>query len=185
MVDPVKPHVEPMWGKGATTSTPIVSPLAATATNEIKSVADLVAWTDKVAAAAPAPACAPVAAPATIQDALAGGAVPGTMLIAPLAPATGAIDQKAESLAIVTVKNFFDTPTWKAMRTVLQAAGGAVVLVLGGTFLTTWGAGKSIFDAGAVNWHAVEVACEVAGGGVIVTAVMGWAKIHDNNPTSK
>ena len=55
MVDPVKPHVEPMWGKGATTSTPVVPSVASTATNEIKTVADLVAWTDKVAAAPPVP----------------------------------------------------------------------------------------------------------------------------------
>jgi hypothetical protein len=107
------------------------------------------------------------------------------MLAAPLAPAAGPISAPAESLVVVTVKNFFDTPTWKAMRTVLQAAGAAVILVLGATFLTTWGAGKSILEVGAVNWRAVEVACEVAGGGVIVTAVMGWAKIHDNNPAKQ
>ena len=126
-----------------------------------------------------------VAQPATIQDAKAAGAVTGTMLAAPLAPAAGPINAPAESLVVVTVKNFFDTPTWKAMRTVLQAAGGAVILVLGGTFLSTWAAGKSILEAGAVNWRTLEVACEVAGGGVIVTAVMGWAKVHDNNPAKQ
>ena len=151
-----------MWG---TTSTAIGGAVTATAT------------------VPPVPAPALIAAPATIQAALAGGAEPGTMLSAPLAPAKGPIDAKAESLVTVTVKNFFDTPTWKAIRTVLQSALGLVLLSIGGTFMATWSAGKSIFDAGAVNWRAVEIACEISGGGAIVTAVMAWAKKTDNNPS--
>lgn len=120
--------------------------------------------------------------PTTIQEARATGAVPGTMLSAPLVAAKGPIDLPAESLVVVTVKKFWDSPTAKAIKGVLVAAFAAVVLVFGSTCLTTWAAQKSIFDKGAIDWRNTERACEIAGGGVIVAAVMGWARKRDNNP---
>jgi len=119
----------------------------------------------------------------SIQDARKAGAEEGTILAAPLAPATGPIDVKPESLVVVTAKNFFDTSTWTAIKAVLISAFAAIALTLGTTFISTWSSGKSIFDKGAVDWHATEIACEVSGGGIIVTAVMAWAKKHDNNPS--
>lgn len=123
-----------------------------------------------------------VPAPETIQEARAAGAVPGTMLSAPLAAAKGPIDLPAESLVVVTVKKFWDSPTAKAIKGVLITAVAAVSLALGATFLTTWSNGRSIFEKGAVDWRKTEIACEVAGGGVIVAALMGWARKRDNNP---
>ena len=121
--------------------------------------------------------------PTTIQSAKAQGLGVGDIIGAPLAPASGPIQGAPESLVAVTVKNFFDTKTWKAIRTVLQAAAAAIILTLGVTFTNTWAKGQSIFSAGAVDWRATEIACEVSGGGVIVLAVMTWAKKVDNNPS--
>lgn len=120
--------------------------------------------------------------PETIQEARAAGAVTGTVLSAPLAPAKGPIDAPAESLVVVTVKKFTDSLAWKAIKGVLVTAAAAISLALGATFLTTWSNGHSIFEKGAVDWRKTEVACEVAGGGVLVAALMGWARKRDNNP---
>jgi hypothetical protein len=118
----------------------------------------------------------------SIQAARAAGASEGTVLAAPLAPATGPIAGPAESLVVVTVKNFFQTKTWGAIKAVLVTFTAAILIVLCGTFSVVWSHGQSIFAKGAVDWRAVEIACEVSGGGVLVTAVMAWAKKHDNNP---
>lgn len=123
-----------------------------------------------------------VPAPATIQDAIAGGATEGTLLTAPLAPAKGPIDAPAESLVVVTVKKFWDSKTARAIKGVLLAAFAAVVITFGTTCLTTWAGGKSIFDKGAVDWRNTERAAEIAGGGVLVAGVMAWARKIDNNP---
>lgn len=56
----------------------------------------------------------PVPQPATIQDARAAGAMPGTVLGAPLAPPTGPIDAAPESLVVVTVKDWLKSPTVRA-----------------------------------------------------------------------
>lgn len=120
--------------------------------------------------------------PTTIQEALATGAKEGTLLTAPLVPAKGPIDLPAESLVVVTVKKFWDSKTAKAIKGVLLAAFAAVVIVFGSTCLTVWSSGKSIFDAGAVDWRNTERAAEIAGGGVLVAAVMAWARKIDNNP---
>jgi hypothetical protein len=120
--------------------------------------------------------------PATIQEARENGAVEGTVLAAPLAPSKGPIDAPAESLVVVTVKKFWDSKTAKAIKAVLIAAFASVVIVFGSTCLTVWSSGKSIFDAGAIDWRNTERACEIAGGGVIVAGVMAWARKRDNNP---
>lgn len=120
----------------------------------------------------------------TIQDARAAGAVAGTMLNAPLAPAKGPIDGAAESLVVVTVKNFFDTPTWKAIRTVLQATGAALFVAFASAILPVWAAGKSIFTPGAVDWRVVELTCEIATGPVLMSGLMAILKRRDNNPTT-
>lgn len=124
----------------------------------------------------------PPSQPATIQEARAAGAVPGTILAAPLAPSKGPIDAPAESLVVVTVKRFWDSKTAKAIKAVLLAAFASVVIVFGSTCLTVWSAGKSLFDKGAVDWRNTERAAEIAGGGVIVAGIMAWARKIDNNP---
>jgi hypothetical protein len=120
----------------------------------------------------------------TIQEARAAGAVEGTMLAAPLAPSKGPIDAPPESMVVVTVKNFFDTPTWKAIRTVLQATGAALFIAFASAILPVWAAGKSIFDAGAVDWRVVELTCEIAAGPVLMSGLMALLKKKDNNPTT-
>jgi hypothetical protein len=121
--------------------------------------------------------------PSTIQEAKAAGAVEGTLLVAPLAPSKGPIEGPAESMVVVTVKNFFDTPTWKAVRTVFQAAGLVMFLTFGNALLNVWTAGKSVFDKGAVDWRATERVAEIATGPVLVAGLMALMKRKDNNPS--
>src|ERR1035437_1667680 len=121
--------------------------------------------------------------PSTIQEAKAAGAVEGTFLIAPLAPASGPIKGEAESLVTLTVKNFFDTPTWKAVRTVFQAAGLVMFLTFGNALLNVWTSGKSVFDKGAIDWRATERVAEIATGPVLVGGLMMLMKRRDNNPS--
>lgn len=122
------------------------------------------------------------APPMTIQEARADGAVVGTMLSAPLVAAKGPIDLPAESLVVVTVKKFWDSKTAQAIKGVLVACVAAVVIVFGTTCLNVWASQKSLFDKGAVDWRNTERAAEIAGGGVLVAAVLGWARKIDNNP---
>jgi hypothetical protein len=119
----------------------------------------------------------------TIQAAVAAGAVEGTILSAPLAPSTGPINAPAESMVVVTVKNFFETPTWRAIRTALQGAGLVMFLVFGNALLNVWTANKSIFDKGAIDWRATERAAEITSGPVLVLGLMALMKKKDNNPS--
>ena len=118
---------------------------------------------------------------ATIQEAKAAGAVEGSILSAPLAPAHGPIQGEPESLVVVTLKNFFETPTWKAVRTVFQAAGLAVFVTFAASLMNVWSAGKSVFDAGAIDWRATERVAELAAGPVLVAGLMALMKKKDNN----
>lgn len=119
----------------------------------------------------------------SIQEAKASGAVEGTLLVAPLAPSKGPIEGPAESLVVVTVKNFFDTPTWKAVRTVFQGAGFIMLLTFGNALLNVWTSDKSIFDKGAIDWRATERVAEITAGPVLVGGLMMLMKKKDNNPS--
>ena len=120
--------------------------------------------------------------PATIQQARASGAVEGTNLVAPLAPATGPIQGPAESMVVVTVKSFWDSPTIKTARNVIGAALAAVAGVFATACMGVWVKGQSILAAGALNWRATEVSAEVAAGLIIASAILAWKKTTDNNP---
>jgi hypothetical protein len=124
-----------------------------------------------------------VSQPTTIQEAKANGAVEGTILAAPLAPSSGTIQGEAESLVTVTLKNFFDTPTWKAVKKVFQAAGLIMFLTFGNALLNVWTADKSIFDKGAIDWRATEKVAELAAGPVLMGGLMMLMKKKDNNPS--
>jgi hypothetical protein len=154
------------------------------------------------APAGPGPQDVVTIQPHTIQAAVAAGVKPGDVIAAPLAPKTGPITVVAapvaastvtladgsvvtmparEPLVVVTVREFWTSQTGQAIRKILISIGAALALVLGGTFTATWTSGKSIFEAGAVNWKALEIACEIAAGGILVTAIMAWARKHDNS----
>jgi hypothetical protein len=118
----------------------------------------------------------------TIQDAKADGAEEGTILAAPLAPAQGPITGPPESLVVVTVKSFWNTPTWKAVRAVILSAVAVVCITFGNAILNVWSSGKSVFDAGAIDWKATERVAELAAGPILVAGLMGLMKRKDNNP---
>jgi hypothetical protein len=118
----------------------------------------------------------------TIQEAKAAGAVEGTMLAAPLAPSTGPINAPAESMVVVAVKKFKDSPTYKAIRAVVLSAVAVVGITFGNAILNVWSSGKSVFDAGAIDWRATERVAEIAAGPVLIAGLMALMKKKDNNP---
>lgn len=118
---------------------------------------------------------------ATIQEARASGVNPGDAVTAVLAPATGGFNARPESLVATTVKAFWQSPTIKAARRIILSAIGAVVLVVGNAFINVWSVGKSLTDAGAIDWRATERTAEIAAGTILVAAVMAWFRVHDNN----
>jgi hypothetical protein len=118
----------------------------------------------------------------TIQEAKADGVVTGTPVTAPLAPPTGKIIGAPESLVVVTVKTFWESPTIKWARNIIGAAIIAVVGVFANTCLGVWLKGGDIFEAGVVDWHATIVAAEAAGGLIIASAILAYKKTADNNP---
>lgn len=135
--------------------------------------------------------------PTTIQDARSDGAVTGTMISAPLAPAKGPITivpdvvratdgaPAKEPMVVVAVKAFWDSPTVKAARNVIGAAILAVFGVLAVTCAGVWTNGHSIFEKGRIDWRATETAAEIAAGTILTSAFFTWMKRRDNNPVQK
>jgi hypothetical protein len=125
---------------------------------------------------APAPVPVPVAATfATIQDARKAGAEEGTMLAAPLAPAVGAIQGAPESIVVVTVKSFWNSPTIIAIRNAVIGAVGLALLGVAGQVMASNG------DLSQINWQTTQ---KIAIGTVcfsLASAYAAWWKARDNN----
>lgn len=139
--------------------------------------------------------------PATIQDARAAGAVPGTMLAAPLAPSTGPITvgvadvvpaktetkpdgttittPAQEPMVVVTVKRLWDSPTIKALRNAVAGAVGLALLVVAVQIVAENG---SIW---AINWQTTQKAAIAASAFSLASAYAAWWKRHDNNAVQK
>ncbi len=120
----------------------------------------------------------------TVQSADAAGAVVGTVIAAPLAPESGPINAKPDALVVTRVRKLTDTPTFKAVRAVFISAIGIVFLTFGASCMSVWSSGKSLFDAGAIDWRNTERACEIAGGGALVGGLMMLMKGKDNTVTT-
>lgn len=118
----------------------------------------------------------------TIQEARESGVEAGTIVAAPLVPATGKIQQPAESVVAVAVKSFWDSPTIKWARNIIGTAVLAVLGVFTTACMSVWSKGESIFAPGAIDWHATEVSAEVAAGMIIGAAILAYKKTKDNNP---
>jgi hypothetical protein len=125
--------------------------------------------------------------PATIQDARAGGATTGTLLSAPLAPATGPIDVPepvaakggtpgAEPMVVVVVKKFWQSATIKALRNAVGVAVGAALLVVALQVVSVSG------DVAQINWQTTQKAAIGAAAFSIAAAYAAWWKSRDNNP---
>ena len=128
----------------------------------------------------PAPEVSPLSppAPATIQAAKEAGATAGTVLSAPLAPASGPIAGQPESLVVTVLKGFWQSPTVKAARNAIIGATSAAVAVLGVQILAANG------DIFSVNWQTTEKAAIAALAFNLATAYMTWWKTRDNNPVN-
>lgn len=114
---------------------------------------------------------------ATIQDARKAGAETGTMLSAPLAPASGTITGAPESLVVVTVKSFWNSPTIIALRNAVVAAVGLAVFGFAGQVMAANG------DLAQINWETTQ---KIAIGTVafsLASAYAAWWRGRDNNAT--
>ena len=125
--------------------------------------------------------------PTTIQEARADGAVAGTMLAAPLAPASGPIDVPdpvatkgdvvgKEPLVVVTVKAFWESATIKALRNAAATAIGLALLVIAAQVVSTGG------DVWTINWQTTEKAAIAAAAFSLASGYAAWWKSRDNNP---
>jgi hypothetical protein len=119
---------------------------------------------------------APVAATfATIQDARQAGAVTGTMLAAPLAPATGPIVGAPESIVVVTVKKFWSSPTIVALRNAVGVAVGGAFLLITSQVIEASG------DLSKINWQTTQKLAIGAVAFSLASAYAAWWKTRDNN----
>lgn len=126
-------------------------------------------------------------APTTIQAALAGGAVPGTILAAPLAPSSGPIPGPEpvagtkdtpgrQQLVVVAVQSFWQSKTVKALRNAVGYAIGLALLVVAVQIVS---AGGDLWD---VNWQTTQKAAIAAGAFSLASAYAAYWKNRDNNP---
>lgn len=141
------------------------------------------------------------AAPTTIQEARASGAVEGTMLSAPLAPATGPITvgvapvvpattetlpngtilitPAQEPLVVVAVKRLWDSPTIQALRNAVLTACGLAVAVVALQIITANG------DLWAINWQTTQKAAIAAAAFSLASGYAAIWKRKDNNAIQK
>lgn len=127
---------------------------------------------DPVVPPPPAPV-APVLS--SIQDAKAAGAVEGTILSAPLAPASGPVNGKPESLVVVTLKTFWQSATIKALKNAVLTAIGLAFGVVATQIVVAGGAVSNI------DWNVTLNAAIAAAAFSIASAYAAWWKKHDNN----
>jgi hypothetical protein len=113
--------------------------------------------------------------PATIQEAKAAGAVEGTVLQAPLAPATGPIAGAPESLVVVTVKSFWASATVKALRNAVATAIGLALLIVAAQIVSANG------DVSTINWETTQKAAIAAAAFSLASGYAAWWKSRDNN----
>jgi hypothetical protein len=125
-------------------------------------------------------------APTTIQEARAGGAVVGTILAAPLAPASGPIDVPKpvattddmigrEPLVVVTVKAFWQSATIKALRNAVLTALGIALGIVAAQIIVAQG------DIWEINWQTTEKAAIAAAAFSLASGYAAWWRAKDNN----
>ena len=102
----------------------------------------------------------------------------GAKVVVSIAPPSGRIDAKPETLVAVAVKSFWDSPTVKKTRTVIVTALGGGLALICGAVLTQ----GSIFG---LNWPKVLHLAADAVAVALAAAYSGWfLKRKDNNPVN-
>lgn len=140
--------------------------------------------------------------PKTIQAARADGAIAGTMISAPLAPAFGPITKGVnqviraepgdptsarEPMVVLSLKAFWDSPTIIKARRIVIACAGTGVLAAGTILGTAISAGKTIWtlpwgQAGTTLLTVALGALIAAVAAAITTGYFVVQKTTDNNP---
>jgi hypothetical protein len=103
--------------------------------------------------------------------------VEGTPLTAPLAPASGPIAGAPESLVVVTVKKFWQSPTIVALRNAVGVAVGGAMLLVAAQVVGVNG------DLSQINWQTTQKLAIGAIAFSLASAYAAWWKTRDNNPT--
>lgn len=101
---------------------------------------------------------------------------PGEPMSAPLAPASGKIEEPAGSTVVVVVQRFWDSPTIRALRYLVGVSWGLFLTYTLGEVIAQKG------DVTLVNWHStLHVGANVAVLS-LASGIFAWLKSHDNNP---
>lgn len=116
--------------------------------------------------------------PATIDEARDQGlAVTGTSIAAPLAPKKGPIpNTESGHLVVTVVKDFWESPTIKAIRNAVITAVGLAVLVVAVQVVAVQG------DLSQVNWQTTQKAAIAAAAFSLASGYAAWWKKRDNDP---
>lgn len=124
--------------------------------------------------------------PTTIDEAKAAhltatgeALTPGTLLLAPLATKRGPLAGEAGSLVVTVVKDFWDSPTIKALRAAVGTALGLSLLAVSGQVMAASG------DLAAVNWQTTQKIAIAAGAFSLASAYAAWWKRRDNDPVKQ
>lgn len=118
-----------------------------------------------------------VPAPANIEDAKAlANFGPGTPITAPMAPKNGPLAGEAGSLVVTVVKNFWDSPTIKAIRNAVAAAFGIALFGVAMQVVSVNG------DLGQINWQTTQKLFIGAVAFSLASAYAAWWKRRDNDP---
>lgn len=148
-------------------------------------------------------------APTTIQEARAAGAVAGTPLVAPLAPAIGPITVNVadvipaktvtlpdgtkvttpaqEPMVVVALKTLWSSPTIIKARRIIIGCTATGMIAGGGILATAIGAGKNVWElpwgqAGTTLLTVALGALIAAVTAALTTGYFAIQKVNDNNP---
>jgi hypothetical protein len=101
---------------------------------------------------------------------------PGTQITAPLAPKSGPVPGKSGDFVVGVLKDFWESPTIKALRNAVVTAVGLGVLAVVGQVLAANG------DLWAVNWQTTQKIAIAATAFSLASAYAAWWKRKDNDP---
>jgi hypothetical protein len=116
-------------------------------------------------------------APTTIDEAKAIGPVTaGQMVSAPLMPISGPIPGKSGDFVAGVLKNFWQSPTIKAIRNAVIGAVGLGLFGFAAQIIAVSG------DFTQINWQTTQKLFIGSVAFTLASAYAAWWKNHDNDP---
>jgi hypothetical protein len=122
----------------------------------------------------------PVPAPTSIEEAKGiAGFGPGTAITAPMSPKSGPIAGVAGSFVVTVIKDFWQSPTIKAIRNAVFAAVGIALFGVAMQVVSVNG------DLGQINWQTTQKLAIGAVAFSLASAYAAWWKRKDNDPVKQ